>query len=219
MIHASWKPFFKQQMKQNYFRTLTAFLEHERALAAIYPEPAFVFNSMRLTAFDSITVCLLGQDPYYQPGQAHGLAFSVPPGVKKPPSLRNIFKELQHDCDITEPESGDLSAWAKQGVLLLNTILTVRRGQPASHHGAGWETFTDAILSTISASQRGIIFLLWGAYAQKKESLIDIKRHHILKAAHPSPFSAMNGFFGSNHFSRANKLLIEHGKNPINWQL
>ncbi|MEI7803386.1 MAG: uracil-DNA glycosylase, partial [Bacteroidota bacterium] len=170
-----------------------------------------------LTPFDKVKVVILGQDPYHGSGQAHGLCFSVPDGVKPPPSLQNIFKEITASIGTAIPESGNLERWAKQGVLLLNALLTVRANQPASHHQKGWEQFTDKVIATVSQQKTGIIFLLWGRYAQDKAPLIDASKHFILKAAHPSPFSAYNGFFGSNHFAKTNELLHQQGNEEIVW--
>jgi uracil-DNA glycosylase len=164
-------------------------------------------------------VVIIGQDPYHNPGQAHGLCFSVPDKIALPPSLQNIYKELNSDLGIPISKSGELTHWAQQGVLLLNALLTVRANQPASHHKAGWETFTDAVIKKISDFKTGVVFLLWGKYAREKQSLIDLSKHHVLKAAHPSPFSAGNGFFGCKHFSLANELLVKDGKTPIDWKL
>lgn len=219
IIDKSWDAVVRPQMEEDYFQKLQRFVAQERQNHDIYPPQPLVFNAFRLTAFSELKVVLLGQDPYHQPHQAQGLAFSVPPEIKKPPSLRNIFKELHDDCGIAIPQSGDLTPWAVQGVLLLNTILTVRKGKPRSHHNKGWERFTDTVISAISQQKRPIVFLLWGAHAQSKEPLIDSRKHHILKAAHPSPYSAYAGFFGCRHFSRTNAFLQKHRIQAVDWRI
>ncbi|MCW8897249.1 MAG: uracil-DNA glycosylase, partial [Flavobacteriales bacterium] len=183
----------------------------------IFPPEKEIFNAFNLTPLEKIKVIIIGQDPYHGIGQAHGLCFSVNDGIKFPPSLKNIFKELQNDLDIPIPISGNLTHWAKQGVFLLNNTLTVREKTPTSHQKKGWEEFTDAVIKLISEQKSGVVFLLWGSFAQSKENLIDATKHHILKAAHPSPFSAHKGFLGCKHFSTTNKILIEQGKTPINF--
>ncbi len=200
------------------FHALMMSVGQECLRGEVYPKTADIFRAFHLTPFRSTRVVLLGQDPYHGAGEAHGLCFSVPAGQRHPPSLRNIFKELQRDLGMPVPLFGDLSGWARQGVLMLNTSLTVRKGQAGSHQHLGWERFTDAVISTLSANgEPGIIFLLWGAHAAKKESLIDPQRHHVLKAPHPSPLSAYKGFLGCGHFSRVNELLLEQGRTPIDW--
>ena len=194
-------------------------MEIERKNFTIFPENDALFNAFNQTNLDGLKVVILGQDPYHGKGQAHGLSFSVPNGVKTPPSLRNIFKELQSDLNLPISTNGNLNTWAKQGVLLLNSTLTVREKQAGSHQNLGWEEFTDSIITKISTEKEGIIFLLWGAFAQKKSILIDEKKHHILTAAHPSPFSAYRGFLGCKHFSKTNKILIKNNQKPINWKL
>ena len=214
----SWKALLEDQFQQPYFHALRAFLKQEKSEGqVIYPPGPQIFNAFNLTPFPSVKVVIIGQDPYHGKGQAHGLCFSVADGITPPPSLVNIFKELKNDLDIPIPQSGNLTKWAQQGVLLLNALLTVRANQPASHHGKGWETFTDAVIRTISAKSAGVVFLLWGKFAQEKQALIDTSRHHILKAAHPSPFSAAN-FFGCRHFSKTNALLTTEGRSPIDWR-
>jgi len=218
-IEDSWKRLLDADFQQPYFSAIKEFLLKEKNEGqTIYPPGSLIFNAFNLTPFDKLKVVILGQDPYHGPRQAHGLCFSVPDGVPSPPSLVNIFKEISIDLGIPAPASGNLTAWAKQGVLLLNALLTVRANQAASHHNIGWETFTDSVIRHISDNKSGVIFLLWGKYAQDKQALIDTTKHHILKAAHPSPFSA-SGFFGCRHFSRANELLKQQGKEPINWAL
>lgn len=217
-IEESWKALLEDQFQQPYFHALRAFLKQEKSEGqVIYPPGPQIFNAFNLTPFPSVKVVIIGQDPYHGKGQAHGLCFSVADGITPPPSLVNIFKELKNDLDIPIPQSGNLTKWAQQGVLLLNALLTVRANQPASHHGKGWETFTDAVIRTISAKSAGVVFLLWGKFAQEKQALIDTSRHHILKAAHPSPFSAAN-FFGCRHFSKTNALLTTEGRSPIDWR-
>ncbi|HZI44939.1 MAG TPA: uracil-DNA glycosylase, partial [Ilumatobacter sp.] len=192
----------------------------EYASRTVYPSQPHVFSALSLTPPEHVRVVILGQDPYHGAGQAHGLAFSVQPGVKPPPSLGNIFKELRADLGIAGPPGvGDLSAWARQGVLLLNAVLTVREAEPLSHRGKGWEAFTDAVLQTVSAAPEPVAFVLWGGHAQKKLPLIDSTRHTVIQSAHPSPLSAHNGFFGSRPFSRANAALVAHGQQPIDWAL
>ncbi len=219
-IESSWKEALKDEFQKSYFEQIVMFLKHEKALGkTIYPQGSQIFNAFDKTPFDKVRVVILGQDPYHGPGQAHGLCFSVQKGVKPPPSLVNIYKEMNADLGIPIPQTGDLTPWAENGVLLLNAFLTVRNGEPASHSKIGWETFTDAVIRTISNKKEGVVFMLWGKFAQDKQVLIDGTQHHILKAAHPSPFSADKGFFGCRHFSKANELLIRQGKEPVNWQL
>ncbi|MGN7721905.1 uracil-DNA glycosylase [Chitinophaga sp. 22620] len=219
-IESSWKEALKDEFQKSYFEQIVMFLKHEKALGkTIYPQGSQIFNAFDKTPFDNVRVVILGQDPYHGPGQAHGLCFSVQKGVKPPPSLVNIYKEMNADLGIPIAQTGDLTPWAENGVLLLNAILTVRDGEPASHSKIGWETFTDAVIRTISNKKEGVVFMLWGKFAQDKQVLIDGTQHHILKAAHPSPFSADKGFFGCKHFSKANELLIRQGKEPVNWQL
>jgi len=195
-------------------------LRAEKALGKIiYPPGPLIFNAFKQTPFDKVQVVILGQDPYHNKGQAHGLSFSVPDGCPKPPSLVNIFKELKNDLGIEIPENGNLTKWAQQGVLLLNAALTVRQNEPGSHGQIGWLQFTDNVIKKISEEKEGIIFLLWGKFAQEKQSLIDETKHYVLKAAHPSPFSANNGFLGCKHFSKVNDLLMKQHKTPIDWKL
>lgn len=218
-IEASWKTALREAFEQPYFQEIVHFLKTEKAAGkTIYPPGPQIFHAFDATPFDQLKVVLLGQDPYHGPGQAHGLCFSVPDGIKPPPSLINIFKELQQDSGIPIPRSGNLEKWARQGVLLLNAALTVRAAEPNSH-AANWAPFTDAVIKKISDQKKGIIFLLWGKFAQDKQVLIDTSRHHVLKAAHPSPFSADRGFFGCRHFSQTNDLLVKEGLSPIDWSL
>ncbi len=216
----SWAPILKPLMQQDYMKKLSAFVQQERQQYEIYPPKDLVFNAFRLTPLQDVKVVILGQDPYHNVGQAHGLSFSVPSGIAFPPSLKNIFAELTTDIDGFQiPNSGDLTKWAKQGVLLLNATLTVRAHQAASHQKQGWETFTDQVIEKISFELENVVFLLWGSYAQKKSALVDNKKHLILKAVHPSPLSVYRGFFGSKHFSQANAYLSANGRQPIDWKL
>lgn len=218
-IEESWKSVLKDEFEQQYFKTLKEFLLDEKSRYAVYPPGGLIFNAFRLTPFDQVRVVLLGQDPYHGPGQAHGLCFSVPPGIASPPSLVNIFKEIERDLGIPVPAHGNLEKWARQGVLLLNATLTVRANQPGSHQRKGWENFTNAVIGKLSEKRVGLVFLLWGKFAQEKEALIDTNRHYLLKAAHPSPYSAYNGFFGCRHFSKTNAILQKHGLEEIDWGL
>jgi uracil-DNA glycosylase len=218
-IEDSWKDVLAEEFQAQYFLELKEFLVEEKANYIVYPPGRLIFNAFQLTPFDKVRVVLLGQDPYHGPGQAHGLCFSVPAGITTPPSLINIFKEIESDLGITVPVHGNLEKWAKQGVLLLNATLTVRANQPGSHQKHGWEEFSNAVIRKLSQKRVGLIFLLWGKFAQEKESLIDTSRHYILKAAHPSPFSAYNGFFGCRHFSKTNEILNKHGLDEIDWRL
>lgn len=218
-IPSGWQPTLAGQPEQPYFKNLEAFLAEERQKFQIFPKEDEVFSALDYTAYDAVKVLILGQDPYHGPRQAHGCSFSVRPGVDLPPSLRNIYKELRDDVGATPPDHGCLVPWARQGVLLLNAVLTVRAGQANSHAGKGWETFTDAVIGAVNARQQRVVFILWGAYARRKAALIDKTRHTILESAHPSPLSATNGFFGSRPFSRANAALEAAGLTPINWQL
>jgi len=219
-IEESWKQALKEEFTKDYFLQIVTFIKTEKAAGKIiYPPGAEMFNAFNKTSFNKVKVVLLGQDPYHNPGQAHGLSFSVPDGIAKPPSLINIFKELQSDLGIKPSENGNLESWASQGVLLLNASLTVRKNEPGSHSKIGWIEFTDAVIKKISDEKKGVIFLLWGKFAQDKQVLIDETKHHILKAAHPSPFSADKGFFGCRHFSKTNEFLMKEGLQPINWKL
>jgi uracil-DNA glycosylase len=219
-VHESWLAAVGDELEQPYMNELRAFLVAEVAAGRRFFPPADrVFNAMALTAFDAVRVVILGQDPYHGPGQAMGLCFSVPPGVPQPPSLQNIFKELASDLGVPPAPSGDLTPWAERGVLLLNAVLTVSPRKPGSHAGMGWERFTDRAVAELSARREGIVFLLWGRYAQQKGDVVDRSRHHVLTAAHPSPYSAANGFFGCSHFSRTNALLVADGHEPVDWRL
>jgi len=219
-IEESWKKVLKDEFEKNYFQHIIAFLKAEKALGkTIYPPGSLIFNAFKQTPFDTVKVVILGQDPYHNKGQAHGLSFSVPKGVSKPPSLVNIFKELKNDLGIEIPADGNLEKWAQQGVLLLNASLTVRVKEPGCHAQIGWLQFTDHIIKKISDEKEGIVFLLWGKFAQEKQSLIDETKHYVLKAAHPSPYSANNGFFGCKHFSKTNELLMKQHKAPIDWKI
>ena len=219
VIEESWKELLLNEFQAPYFRELKEFLISEKKMYTIYPPGNLIFNAFQHTPFNKVKAVILGQDPYHGKGQAHGLCFSVPPGIPQPPSLVNIFKELNADLGIPIPSHGNLVNWAKQGVVLLNATLTVRAGQAGSHQNRGWENFTNAVIGKISQEKSGVVFLLWGRYAQAKEALLDDQKHLVLKAAHPSPFSAFNGFFGCQHFSKTNEYLILQGKEPIDWQL
>ncbi|MFN8714952.1 MAG: uracil-DNA glycosylase [Bacteroidota bacterium] len=215
-IGERWKEVLFEEFNQQYFQDLKQFLTDEKQQNIVYPPGPLIFNAFNQTPFEEVKVVILGQDPYHGPGQANGLCFSVSNGIKHPPSLVNIFKEMQKDLNVPYPKTGDLSGWARQGVLLLNTTLTVRAHSPASHQGQGWEFFTDAVIRSLSEHREGIVFILWGRHAQNKKPLIDMTKHHVLEAAHPSPYSA-NGFFGCRHFSKTNYLLLNQGTMPINW--
>ena len=218
-INSDWRTFLKEDLYSDNFQAIISTLQTERDTYTVFPKDDELFNAFNITSLDDLKVVILGQDPYHGKKQAHGLSFSVPNGVKTPPSLRNIFKELQADLKAPVSPNGNLSHWAKQGVLLLNSTLTVREKEAGSHQRLGWENFTDKIIEKISKKKEGIIFLLWGAFAQRKSILIDAKKHHILTAAHPSPFSAYRGFFGCKHFSKTNEILIKNNQQPINWKL
>ena len=218
-IEESWKIILKDEFQKEYFAELKTFLTAEKKIYSIYPKGGDTFSAFNLCSFDSTKVVVIGQDPYHGSGQAHGLSFSVPKGIKPPPSLKNIFKELHTDLNFEIPNHGDLTSWAQQGVLLLNATLTVRAKQAASHQKKGWEQFTSRVIKEISDKKEGVVFLLWGRFAQDKEVLIDSTKHHILTAPHPSPFSAHSGFFGCKHFSETNYLLSQQNQDPINWQI
>ncbi len=220
-IHESWKQVLKSEFSKTYFQQIVTHLKMEKAAGrVIYPPGAQIFNAFELTPFQKVKVVLIGQDPYHGAGQAHGLSFSVQDGVKPPPSLVNIFRELHTDLGIPIPATGNLTKWAQQGVLLLNASLTVRANEPMSHAKIGWADFTDQVIKTVSEQRENIVFILWGRFAQEKVDLIDATRGHlILKAAHPSPFSADKGFFGNRHFSQTNHFLVQHGLDPIDWSL
>lgn len=216
----TWHDVIGEEKKNAYFSETMAFVRQERANGkVIYPPESDVFNAFRLTEFHDVRVVLLGQDPYHGPNQAHGLCFSVLPGIKSPPSLVNMYKELAQDIpNFTIPDHGYLKSWAQQGVLMLNTVLTVEQGQAHSHAKTGWETFTDKVIEAVNQHREGVVFLLWGAHAQKKGRMIDRNKHHVLAAPHPSPLSAHRGFFGCGHFSQTNHILQNQGHTPINWQ-
>ena len=220
-LEASWHRKLKEEISEPYIKELKAFLEKEKqARKVVYPPEPLVFNAFLHTPYDAVKVVIIGQDPYHGAGQAHGLSFSVPTGVKPPPSLVNIYKEIQSDIRVAMPtDYGNLTRWAQQGVLLLNAVLTVRAGESASHSTIGWMNFTDEVIKKISDEKSGVVFLLWGKFAHQKQALIDETKHHVLKAAHPSPFSAYNGFFGCKHFSQTNNLLSKQGIEPIDWKL
>ena len=218
-IPASWQSVLAAEVEQPYFQALEKFVTEERQTQTVFPPEGEVFTALRLTAYPDVKVFILGQDPYHDDHQAHGLAFSVRPGVPLPPSLKNIFKELHTDLGCRIPNNGYLAPWAEQGVLLLNAVLTVRAHTPNSHKGHGWETFTDAVLRAVADKPEPVVFVLWGAYARKKAELIDPKRHVIIESAHPSPLSAHNGFFGSRPFSKINAALRGAGKAEFQWQL
>lgn len=218
-IDPGWKEILQSQFESDYFMQLKAFLVEERKHHDVYPPGSKIFAAYDAVPFDKVKVVIIGQDPYHGPGQANGLCFSVCKGVKPPPSLRNIFKEIHQDLDIPIPGHGDLSAWAEQGVLLLNAVLTVRAHLAQSHQKKGWEHFTDYTIRQLSEKRQGLVFLLWGRAAQNKAALIDKNRHHILTSVHPSPLSASRGFFGCKHFSKTNAILTQMGKVPVDWAI
>lgn len=220
-LEPGWLAVLEEEFEKDYMKSLKSFLQEEKEKGAtVYPKGADIFNALNTTPFDQVKVVILGQDPYHGTGQAHGLSFSVQRGVAVPPSLKNIYKELETDIEgFKTPNHGHLTHWAEQGVLLLNATLTVRASEAGSHQNRGWEIFTDEIIKALSQKREHIIFLLWGKYAQQKAALIDQKKHYVLTAAHPSPFSAYNGFFGSKHFSKANQLLVQNNLTPIDWNL
>lgn len=220
-IDGTWKEVLKNEFTKTYFLEIATFLRTEKMTGkTIYPPGGQIFNAFNLTHFDNVKVVILGQDPYHGPGQAHGLCFSVAPGIKPPPSLVNIFKEMHNDLGLPIPNHGTLTKWAEQGVLMLNASLTVRAGEPMSHSKIGWAQFTNAVIKKISDEKEHVVFILWGKFAQEKQELIDATRHHlILKAAHPSPYSADSGFFGCKHFSKTNQFLVQNGIDPIDWAL
>ena len=214
-----WDKILKDEFQKKSFKNLIRFINNERSKHNVFPNTENVFNAFKLSTFAKTKIVIIGQDPYHGVGQAHGLAFSVPNGQKIPPSLRNIFKELKLDLNISIKKNGNLTNWAKQGVLLMNTALTVREKEAGSHQNVGWEDFTDIIISKLSSAKNGLVFILWGNAAQKKISLINNKKHHILKASHPSPLSAYRGFFGCKHFSKTNNILIKKQQKPIDWNI
>lgn len=217
-LDPGWKARLQDEFEKDYMQRLRAFLlERKRSGAAVYPPGPLIFNALNSTPYDRVRVVIIGQDPYHGPGQAHGLCFSVPEGVAQPPSLVNIYKEIQADLGGPSPESGNLQHWADQGVLLLNAVLTVERGRAGAHQGKGWEQFTDRVIEVLNEGREGLVFLLWGSYAMKKGAVIDRARHLVLTAPHPSPLSAHRGFFGCRHFSKANTYLGQNGHEPIRW--
>ena len=215
----SWRPHLDAEVEKPYFRTLRAFVDAEREKAPVYPPEDEVFSALELVPYERVKVLILGQDPYHGPGQAHGLAFSVRPGVTPPPSLRNMFRELKDEMGCPTPNNGYLVPWAKQGVLLLNAVLTVRQAEPNSHKGKGWEKFTDAVIRAANLRPHRVVFVLWGGYAARKRELIDTDRHVIVQSAHPSPLSAKRGFFGSRPFTQINAALEQSGQAPVEWCL
>jgi uracil-DNA glycosylase len=218
-METTWRPVLVAETEKPYWKNLQHFVRQERTKYKVFPPDKDVFAALHLTPYEDVSVLILGQDPYHDDGQAHGLCFSVQPGIAIPPSLMNIYQELHTDLGCKIPNNGTLTPWAKQGVLLLNAVLTVRAHQANSHAGKGWETFTDAIIKVVSAKPDRVVFVLWGAYARKKKALIDVSRHVIIESAHPSPLSASNGFFGSRPFSKINAALREAGKREIDWQI
>jgi uracil-DNA glycosylase len=218
-MKTDWNPVLRGEFAKPYWAELQAFVAEERARGVVYPPSDEVFAALHLTPYAEVKVVILGQDPYHGPDQAHGLCFSVRPGVPQPPSLHNIFKELESDLGIHPPDHGCLDHWARQGVLLLNASLTVRRGRAASHQGKGWETFTDEVLRVVNDKPERVVFILWGASARKKKALVDRSRHVVIESPHPSPLSASSGFFGSRPFSRANAALAEAGREPVDWAI
>ena len=217
-ISPTWAPILQEQVSKDYFKSLNSFVDKSYRNATCYPAKEDIFKALQQTCFNDLRVVIIGQDPYHDKGQANGLSFSVKDTVAHPPSLKNIFKELESDLGIAMPKSGNLERWATQGVLLLNATLTVAAHKPASHQKKGWETFTDAIISGISTHKNGVVFLLWGGFAKKKAKKIDVSKHHVLSSGHPSPLSANKGYwFGNKHFSLTNEYLVSQGKTPINW--
>lgn len=216
-IESSWKEALGEEFGKPYFEALTAFVKDEYKSKTVYPPPKFIFRAFELTPFHKVKVVILGQDPYHGAGQANGLSFAVPPGVRLPPSLQNIFKELEADIGPVTNKMGDLERWASQGVLMLNATLTVRAQTPGSHQNKGWELFTDAVIKALNDQREHLVFILWGNYAKQKGAHIDRTRHLVIQSAHPSPFAAHSGFFGSKPFSKTNKYLQEHGQQAINW--
>ena len=216
-IEQSWKARLQNEFDKTYFKDLTDYVREEYRTKTIYPPGRLIFNAFNLCPFDNVKVVIIGQDPYHGPGQAHGLCFSVQDGIDYPPSLRNIFKEIQSDIGTPVPASGDLTRWAKQGVLLLNATLTVRATEAGSHQRRGWEAFTDAVINAVATEKQNVVYILWGSYAQQKAAMVDRNRNLVLESVHPSPLSASRGFFGNHHFSRTNQYLVEHGLSPIEW--
>ena len=218
-ITNDWLEPLRPEFKKDYYKKLTRFVGYEYATTTVYPPKDDLLNAFHMTPLSKVKVVIIGQDPYHEPGQAHGLSFSVRPGIEIPPSLQNIYKELKDDCGCYIPNNGYLVKWAEQGVMLLNAVLTVRAHQAASHRGRGWEEFTDAAIRILNEVDRPIVFMLWGSFARSKKEMLDNPNHLILEAPHPSPLSAYRGFFGCRHFSKANNFLISHGAEPIDWQI
>jgi len=218
-VLTDWNPLLRQQFSQEYWAELQGFVQAERRISAVYPPDEEVYAALHLTAYADVKVLILGQDPYHGERQAHGLCFSVQRGVAIPPSLRNVYKELHSDLGLVPPNHGNLETWAKRGVLLLNAVLTVRSGNAGSHRNRGWETFTDEIIRLVNQKNERVVFILWGAFAQKKKPLIDLNTHYVIEAPHPSPLSAHRGFLGSRPFSRANQALTEAGRSEVDWAL
>lgn len=219
ILKNDWANFLNDEFKKEYYLKLREFLKREYAMQTIYPDMYDIYNALHYTSYENTKVVILGQDPYHGPNQAHGLSFSVQKGVAIPPSLQNIYRELQDDLGFAPPSHGYLKKWADEGVLLLNTVLTVRERQPASHRGQGWEQFTDKVIQTVNEKTEPVVFILWGRHAQAKEALLTNDRHLVIKSPHPSPFSANRGFFGSRPFSRANAFLQANGRTPIDWEI
>ncbi|WP_110112678.1 uracil-DNA glycosylase [Bacillus sp. CGMCC 1.16541] len=219
VLKNDWAPLLEDQFHEPYYLKLRDFLVEEYNNQTIYPDKYDIFNALHLTSYEDVKVVILGQDPYHGPGQAHGLSFSVKPGIKTPPSLVNIYKELQAELNCHIPNNGYLVKWAEQGVLLLNTVLTVRRSNPNSHKGKGWEQFTNRVIELVAEKEEPVVFMLWGRHAQEKKTLINSSHHLILESPHPSPFSANRGFFGNGHFLKANQFLEKNGRKPIDWQI
>jgi len=218
-LNQDWQDKLSKEVEKEYFSDLIAFVEEEIQEQTVYPPKNLIFNAFNTTSFDDVKVVLLGQDPYHGPNQAHGLCFSVQQGIKTPPSLVNMYKELHRSTDFQIPTHGELTSWAKQGILMINATLTVRDGEPKSHAKKGWEKFTNSIIKLISDEKENVVFVLWGGDARKKAKIIDETKHHILECAHPSPLSVYRGFSGCNHFNLINEYLVEQGKEPINWQV
>lgn len=216
-LESSWKELLQDEFAKPYFKTLSEFIHDEYKKSTVYPPAKFIFNALDSLPVDKVKVVIIGQDPYHEPGQAHGLSFSVPDSTALPPSLQNIYKELESDLGKISPDSGNLERWVKEGVLLLNATLTVRAHQAGSHQNKGWEQFTDAIIHHLADTKENLVFILWGNYAQRKGAFIDTEKHLVIKSAHPSPLSAYNGFFGSKPFSKTNDYLASHGQTPIMW--
>lgn len=219
ILQNDWHNYLHEEFTKPYYQNLRQFLKDEYFSETVYPHMNDIFNALHYTPFAKVKAVILGQDPYHGPNQAHGLSFSVQPGVNPPPSLENMFTELENDLEIDRPRNGYLLQWAKEGVLLLNTVLTVREGQAHSHRGKGWENFTDKVIESLNKKSEPIVYILWGRAAQSKRELIDTTKHHILQAPHPSPLSAYRGFFGSKPFSQTNELLIKSGQTPIDWEI